>query len=393
MAAETTMTVAQGSFDLRLASGAAGLRAWDAADEYALHHVAGVQVSGRCLVVGDRAGAVAIALAAGGAEPHHNTEVVSLSDSLVAHKALCRNLTANALTDQAVQTVSSATQDLAGHFDLVVVKVPRSLALLEHHLRLVRDVVTTDTVVVGAGMTRHIHTSTIEVFQAILGPTTTTRARKKARLLLTQVDPAVDPGPSPFPTTYELDGRLPPQLAGRVVTSHAGVFAQGRLDRGTALLLQHLPPLSGHADVVDLGCGDGVVGLAVGVADADAQVTFVEESYLALESARMTWQTNLAERPARFLLSDGMAAIADESADLVVVNPPFHDDKAMGDAVAWDMFTGARRSLRPGGSILVVGNRHLAYHAKLARLFGGCQTVASTPQFVVLSAVRKSPVR
>ena len=69
-------------------------------------------------------------------------------------------------------------------------------------------------------------------------------------------------------------------------------------------------------------------------------------------------------------------------------NPPFHVDQAVGDAIAWQMFSESRAALRHGGELWVVGNRHLAYHAKLKRLFGNCEVVASNSKFVVLLAVR-----
>jgi 16S rRNA (guanine1207-N2)-methyltransferase len=174
-----------------------------------------------------------------------------------------------------------------------------------------------------------------------------------------------------------------------VVHGHAGVFSQGRLDVGTRLLLEHLPDTSGVAHAVDLGCGDGVVGLALARANSAMHLTFLDESHMAVASARATMAANMPDRADDFVVGDGMSPLADGSVDLVVVNPPFHDDNAVGDAIAWDMFTGARRALRPGGRLVVVGNRHLAYHAKLSRLFGGSRTVASTRKFVVVSAIRR----
>jgi 23S rRNA (guanine1835-N2)-methyltransferase len=56
----------------------------------------------------------------------------------------------------------------------------------------------------------------------------------------------------------------------------------------------------------------------------------------------------------------------------VLNNPPFHENHAIGDATAWQMFTESRDWLQPGGELWVVGNRHLAYHAKLKRRFGKC---------------------
>ena len=74
---------------------------------------------------------------------------------------------------------------------------------------------------------------------------------------------------------------------------------------------------------------------------------------------------------------------------LVLCNPPFHEQRAMGDAVAWQMFHDAHRALAPDGELWVVGNRHLAYHAKLRRIFGNCEVVGSSARFVVLRAVRR----
>ena len=74
--------------------------------------------------------------------------------------------------------------------------------------------------------------------------------------------------------------------------------------------------------------------------------------------------------------------------DLVLNNPPFHENHAISDATAWQMFVESRDALQPGGELWVVGNRHLGYHAKLKRLFGNCDIVASNAKFVVLRATK-----
>jgi hypothetical protein len=42
----------------------------------------------------------------------------------------------------------------------------------------------------------------------------------------------------------------------------------------------------------------------------------------------------------------------------VLNNPPVHENHAIGDATAWQMFTESRDVLQPGGELWVVGNRH-----------------------------------
>ncbi|MGB3727351.1 MAG: methyltransferase, partial [Glaciecola sp.] len=58
------------------------------------------------------------------------------------------------------------------------------------------------------------------------------------------------------------------------------------------------------------------------------------------------------------------------------------------DDIAWQMFLDAKRVLRPGGELRIVGNRHLDHRVKLSKLFGGCKVVASDKKFVVLKAIK-----
>ena len=141
---------------------------------------------------------------------------------------------------------------------------------------------------------------------------------------------------------------------------------------------------------MDLGCGNGVVGTAVALANPEAEVLFVDESYQAVASAEATYRANVApDATAEFRgRATGCRGVPDGSVDLVLNNPPFHSHQATTDATAWRMFAGSRRALRPGGELWVVGNRHLGYHVKLRRLFGNCEVVASDPKFVVLRAVK-----
>jgi len=356
------------------------LRAWDAADTYLLRHLAesGTSLSGAVVVVGDRWGALTTALSA-----HEPTQI---TDSFLAREATLANLARCDADESAVRLLT--TQDTPpDRIDVLLVRVPKSLALLEDQLHRLAPGVHEGTVVVGTGMVKEIHTSTLNLFERILGPTRTSLAEKKARLIFCTPDPALARGANPWPYRYDLPDGIGP-VSGRTVTNHAGVFCADRLDIGTRFLLQHLPRSRGAERVVDLGCGNGVVGTAVALANPEAELLFVDESYQAVASAEATYRAN-AEGTAEFRVGDGLADIPAASADLVLNNPPFHSHQATTDATAWRMFTGARRVLRPGGELWVIGNRHLGYHLKLRRLFGNSELVASDAKFVVLRAVKK----
>ncbi|MFB8210537.1 methyltransferase [Streptomyces sp. NPDC056010] len=356
-------------------------RAWDAADAYLLQHLEeAVDVSGNVVVIGDRWGALSTVLAA-----HHP---VQISDSYLGQRATAANLERNGLPAGAVRLMSPRDTP-PDRVDVLLVRVPKSLALLEDQLHRIAPAVHAGTVVVGTGMVKEIHTSTLNLFERIIGPTRTSLAVRKARLIHCTPDPALPRTPSPWPLRYA----LPPDAgaaAGRTVTNHAGIFCADRLDIGTRFFLKHLPDRSGPDRVVDLGCGNGVLGLAAALANPDATVTFVDESYQAVASAEATFRDNAGpDDRARFVVGDGLAGAEPGSADLVLNNPPFHSHQATTDATARTMFHGARRALRPGGELWVVANRHLGHHTTLRRVFGNCATVAGDPKFVVLRAVRR----
>ncbi|WTZ87132.1 methyltransferase [Streptomyces sp. NBC_01384] len=356
------------------------LRAWDAADTYLLRHLAesGTSLSGSVVVVGDRWGALATALSA-----HRPTQI---TDSFLAQEATRANLARNGVEAAAVRLLT--TQDTPpDRIDVLLVRVPKSLALLEDQLHRLAPGVHEGTVVVGTGMVKEIHTSTLHLFERILGPTRTSLAEKKARLIFCTPYPGIARDPNPWPYSYQLPDGIGP-VSGHTVINHAGVFCADRLDIGTRFFLQHLPRSRGPEQVVDLGCGNGVVGTAIALANPEAEVLFVDESYQAVASAQETHRANTGGS-AEFRVGDGLAAVPAGSVDLVLNNPPFHSHQATTDTTAWRMFSGARRALRPGGELWVIGNRHLGYHLKLRRLFGNSELVASDAKFVVLRAVKK----
>jgi 23S rRNA (guanine1835-N2)-methyltransferase len=371
------------------------LRAWDASDEYLLRQLDGtaaldgaatppVDLTGTVVVLGDRWGALATAVAAAGHKP------VQITDSYLTQQATRANLERNGLPGDAATLLS--TQDAPpARIDLLLVRVPKSLALLEDQLLRLAPSLHAGTVVIGTGMVTEIHTSTLKLFERIIGPTRTSLAVKKSRLIFCTPDPALAPAPSAWPVRYTLpaDDAALGTAAGLTVTNEAGIFSAERLDIGTRFLLQHLPTRTGPEHVVDLGSGNGIVGTAAALANPEAQITFVDESHQALASSRATFKASGSPARARFLLGDGLGELPPGSVDLVLNNPPFHSHQATTDAAARRMFADSRTALRPGGQLWVVGNRHLNYHLTLRRLFGNCVTIASNPKFVVLRASRR----
>ena len=351
------------------------LQAFDAADEYLLAqlHEQGLPASSRVLILNDSFGALACALAA-------QAQVTSSGDSHLAHVALEKNLQRNALPSDAVAFVP-ASEVAQGPFDRVLIRVPKTLALLEEQLIRLHGQLAPGAQVVAGAMIKHLPRAAGDLLEKYIGPVQASLAVKKARLLFTM--PAEKPAPtSPYPTRYRLD------QPGLELINHANLFCREDLDIGTRAFLPHLPKALGNLRVADLGCGNGVLGIVYALSNPQAQMTLVDESYMAVQSARENWQAILGERPVDIRAGDGLAEQPMDSLDLVLCNPPFHQQQVVGDFLAWRMFTQAKTALTKGGELWIVGNRHLGYHLKLKRLFGKVEQVAATPKFVILSAIK-----
>jgi len=349
------------------------LQAWDAADEYLLRHLDDAPVNGPTLIFNDTFGALGCALAGEG--------VYSISDSWLNQQATRQNLALNGLDEGDVQLLDSLAA-LPAAPARVLMKVPKTLALLEQQLRALRAVVTPQTQIIAAGKAKDIHTSTLQLFEKVLGPTTTSLAWKKARLIYgTFTKPAL--AESDVIARWQLDG------TDYQIGNHANVFSRGGLDVGARFFLQHLPSdLEG--EIVDLGCGNGVIGLMALQQNPLAQLHFVDESYMAVASSRMNIEANRPQDLARseFRVNNSLAGFPSDRLHAVLCNPPFHQQSAVTDHIAWQMLRDARRCLQDGGELRIVGNRHLDNYHKMKKLFGNCTTVASNQKFVVLRSVK-----
>lgn len=355
------------------------LQAWEAADEYLLQQLENVDIGGRpVLIFNDNFGTLACAL--------HAHRPYSVSDSYMSQLATRHNLKLNGLDPEQV-TLLDSLAELPAAPAVVLIRVPKALALLEQQLRALRHVVTEDTLIVAGAKARDVHTSTMQLFEKVLGPTRTSLAWKKARLIFCQAADIVPPAAAET-TDWTLDG------TDWLIHNHANVFSRGSLDIGARLFMDHLPRgLNGH--IVDLGCGNGVIGLTALAQNPEAQVTFVDESYMAVASSELNVEHNLPQELDRcqFEVNNALAGIERESVQAVLCNPPFHQQHAITDHTAWQMFCDAKRCLQVGGELRIVGNRHLDYHQKLKRLFGNCTLVASDKKFVILRAVKSGARR
>lgn len=361
------------------------LQAWDAADEYLINHILQglteqtLPVKAHILIMNDDFGALACALLALNNCGISQYQLTWQSDSYIAKQGCLQNLTLNQFDTASVQFIDSLAQ-VPNDIDLALIKLPRAHALLEHQLIALQG---HKAQVIAAGKVKAVQSSVLQLFEKYLGTTTTSLAVKKARLIFSEAGQQAAKA-SPYPSVWQTES---PALT---IHNHANVFSRGQLDIGARLLLDHLPDCTGKT-VIDLGCGNGILGLSLLAHYAPEKLIFVDESVMAIASAQQNVECNLPAQAAKceFVLSDCLAAIPQQKAHIVVCNPPFHQQNTLTDHIAWQMFQQARQALYPGGELRVVANRHLQHHDKLKRLFGGYQVVASNQKFSILSAIAR----
>ncbi len=164
------------------------------------------------------------------------------------------------------------------------------------------------------------------------------------------------------------------------------VFADNKLDEGTRLLLAALEV---HAadDVLDIGCGAGLIGLHIARLASKGNVTMVDVSLAAVAASQQAIaESQLAN--IRVAASDGAQAVLTQCFDLVVTNPPFHQGGIQTTAIAERFIREAAQVLRPQGRFYLVANRFLKYEPVVRASFQDVEEVGGDTRYKVLRATR-----
>ncbi len=350
------------------------LQAWDAADEYLLTylHENNLTKDKRILVCNDAFGALSLSLSA--FKPAH------FNDSTMSEQSVVHNASLNDIPAADIRFIPS-TETLSGTRDVIVMKLPKNQSWFREQLIRIKPHLHENSRIIVGAMVKHLPHSALEQLEQVIGNAGLSRAQKKARLLLATPDMNKILPASKYPKHWNAD------TTGIKLINHANVFSRDSLDIGARFFLENLPSgVSGN--LIDLGCGNGIIGIAA-ARQNDSHITFVDESYMAVASAQEGWQANGGSPDnATFKVNDGLKGFAAGSADCILCNPPFHQSNTVGDQIATGMFREAYKTLKEGGEFRVIGNRHLGYHVKLKRLFGNCKTLAQNAKFVVLSCIR-----
>nr|WP_314842191.1 methyltransferase [uncultured Microbacterium sp.] len=389
---------------------APNLQAWDATDLLLVEQAHSRGTPGREIaVIGDEYGAITLALTHAGLD-----EVRVHQDLATGRRALARNAADLGLSGFSTHELDASLLDGAR---LVLLQLPKSLAELEEIADTVARWAAPDVVLVAGGRVKHMTIAQNDVLARSFGAVQAQRAERKSRLVVAS-EPLAVTAEAPFPVMARHDGLT--------LVAHGGAFAGARLDIGTRALLEALgldgtqpaaPQLRKSAPqpaeigpdeavdarfsgvmeagatspartVVDLGCGTGALAVSWALAHPESRVIATDRSAAAVASARATAAANGVADRVTVTHDDAGSKLPDASADVVLLNPPFHLGNSVHTGAATRLFEAAARILRPGGELWTVYNSSLGYRPQLARLVGPTQQVHRTVKFTVVRSIR-----
>lgn len=166
-------------------------------------------------------------------------------------------------------------------------------------------------------------------------------------------------------------------------TTDAGVFSRDGLDMGTRILLEALPEL--HGRILDLGCGWGPVGTALGKRYPGAQIVLTDVNSRATELAARNLAANGVTNAA-VVQGDGFAAV-EGGFDAIVLNPPIR----AGKAVIYALFAEAANHLRADGALYIVIRKQQGAESAqkhLSSIYADVERIAREKGYWVLRCAR-----
>jgi 16S rRNA (guanine1207-N2)-methyltransferase len=263
--------------------------------------------------------------------------------------------------------------------DVVLLRLPKSLRELEVIARTVAANAKPSVAVFAGGRLKYMTPRMNDVLSASFERIDVSLARQKSRVLTAHGPRAVTAPEPKLARVEELD---------LVVGSVGGVFSSDGLDLGTRAMLAEFDKLPDYERAIDLGSGTGILAALLKRRRPAASVIASDVSADAVASSRATMLANGLD--VDVVQEAALASQPDASADLIVLNPPFHDGGPISTDLAAPLFAAAARVLKPGAQLWTVFNSSLGYRADLDRIIGHTRQVSRTAKFTVTASVRRT---
>ena len=160
-----------------------------------------------------------------------------------------------------------------------------------------------------------------------------------------------------------------------------GVFSKDRVDFGTNVLLNALPDIEGYSRVLDVGCGYGIIGIAIAKSNPNIDVEMVDVNERAINLTKENININKASNAKAYL--SNLYENVSGTFDYIISNPPIRAGKEIVHGVAKNGY----EHLNKGGKIyLVIQKKQGAPSLEkcLNEVFGNAQVVDKKNGYFIL---------
>jgi len=340
------------------------LRAWSAVDELILEAFDSLeQKPDRTVIYHDRFGYL-------GCRLHAFSPALILTQKS-QEQAIALNLQGLKLTP--LET-SDPLSELAIPMNLAIVKIPKSLDLFELFLQHISKNSTDDMTVICGFMTRHFSSRMLQIAGEYFDGVEQSKAKKKARLIYLTRKKSTPNKETIRSLTYKE----------REYKQYVGVFSGDHIDYATQFFLEHIEIRNTEQCILDLGSGNGIIGAEIASRNPNAEIHLLDDTYLAVESAKM----NVSGEKIHHHWNHDLSIFEEQTFDVIVTNPPFHFEYELNIHIPISLFKESQRCLKTGGNLQLVASKHLNYKVHLAPLFSTVLIVAEDKKFVVYKCIK-----
>ncbi len=347
-------------------------QAWDSADEYIVNHIGeNYHDLNKVLIIEDDFGAIGLSISA--------KEIYFVNDSILSTKGINNNLRINQ-RDTANFHFISPFASFPKDIDLIIIKLPKINKYLEFLLNKLNKVYSSNTPLIAGAKVKYLNPTIYDYCQAYFSTFTYSLSWKKSKIIMAKLSGIHD---NKTFLNILADYNL-------TLCNYPNLFSSDKVDIGTRFLLDNLENIDLSANItkiIDVGSANGILGLTLQKALPQSKLWLTDISYSAYESAKATVKmSNLNPQTISLVIDNALDSFESDFADLIVMNPPFHDKHKVSIQTADLIFKDCYRVLKSKGQLLIVANRHLGYHKHLAKLFSQVQIITFNNKFTLLLA-------
>lgn len=165
-----------------------------------------------------------------------------------------------------------------------------------------------------------------------------------------------------------------------------GVFSKNRVDFGTNLLLNSLDDLSNINSLLDVGCGIGIMGIAIAKKYSNIKIDMIDVNERAIALATENIKINKIDN-CKCYVSNVYENVSGKF-DAIITNPPIRAGKVIVHEIASE----AKNYLNDNGVFYAVVQKKQgadSFEKKLYEVYGNVEKINKESGYIIFKSINK----